>query len=328
MSTLSPDPPSQWRLDHEVTETVEGEAVETPTTLAIIGAGRAGSALATALTAAGHPVLAVHSRTAAHAARLAAAVGAAVVDTPAEAISRADITLATVPDGEITHVAVDVAGSGRDLSGRALVHCSATYGRDALAAAEVTGVEAGAFHPLQALAGAASAPSLRGSSFVIDAAGPLMTRLEMLAHDLGGHLLELPASERALYHAAAVLVGNAPLALLARATTLLTRAGVDEESAHRALASLMVGAATNAAAAGPASALTGPVVRGDAATVARHLDVLSAEPSTRELYRRLALEMLSLAGPENREAVAEVLTATSARRGRGASRVVAHPRVA
>jgi predicted short-subunit dehydrogenase-like oxidoreductase (DUF2520 family) len=313
-------------LDHEVTETVETMTGGDPPTLAFIGSGRAGSALSTALAAAGYAVVAVHSRTPAHAVELAAATGANVVDSAVEAVRRADLTFATVPDEEIPRVAATIAAAGVALPGRGLVHCSATFGSEALAAALPTGVVVGAFHPLQALAGARSAALLRGASFVIEAPEQLLTPLTGLVAALGGHLIDLPVSGRALYHAAAVLAGNAPLALLARATSLLEEAGVGRADAHRALAALLSGAASNAVAAGTASALTGPVVRGDATTVARHLEVLAADPSTRELYRRLALETLALAGTEGREAVADVL-ADAAPRAAG-SRVVAHPRVA
>jgi predicted short-subunit dehydrogenase-like oxidoreductase (DUF2520 family) len=169
---------------------------------------------------------------------------------------------------------------------------------------------------------------LRGSSFVVEAAEPLRGSLRALVADIGGHLLDLPPGGRALYHAAAVLAGNAPLALLARAVALLEEVGVGREDAHRALAALLQGAAGNAARGGAAGALTGPVVRGDAETVTRHLDVLAADPNTRELYRRLALESLALAGPEGREAVADALAAAAPRRVRPAPSVVAHPRVA
>jgi predicted short-subunit dehydrogenase-like oxidoreductase (DUF2520 family) len=125
-----------------------------------------------------------------------------------------------------------------------------------------------------------------------------------------------------------VLAGNAPLVLLAQATSLLEEAGVDRADAHRALSALLAGAASNAVQGGAAGALTGPVVRGDAATVARHLDVLTADPSARELYRRLSLEALALAGPEGRETVADALAAAAPRASRSSSRVVAHPRVA
>jgi predicted short-subunit dehydrogenase-like oxidoreductase (DUF2520 family) len=315
-------------LDHEVTETVDTLTSGPRPALAFIGAGRAGSALATALHDAGHTIAAVHSRTQAHAAALAEATCAVVTASAAAAMRLADITFATVPDAEIGRVAATIAASGETFPGRALVHCSATQGPDALAAVRSTGAAYGAFHPLQALAGARSAPLLRGSSFAVEADEPLRRALEGLVVDLGGHVLDLPASGRALYHAAAVLAGNAPLALLARATVLLEEAGIARDDAHRALAALLSGAASNAAAGGAAAALTGPVVRGDADTVARHLDVLSADPNTRELYRRLSLEALALAGPEGREAVADALAAATPGRARDASRVVAHPRVA
>jgi predicted short-subunit dehydrogenase-like oxidoreductase (DUF2520 family) len=315
-------------LDHEVTETVDATGTQPRPALAFIGAGRAGSALARALTDAGHRVVAVHSRTPAHAAELAASTGARVVPTALAAVQMADITFATVPDSELMGVAAEIAGTGAALPGRSLVHCSATHGPEVLGAARLTAAEVGAFHPLQALAGVRSAALLRGSGFVVEAPEPLRATLLGLVGDLGGHALDLPPGGRTLYHAAAVLAGNAPLALLARATSLLEEAGVDRADAHRALAALLAGAASNATTAGPASALTGPVVRGDAQTVARHLDALNADPTTRELYRRLALESLALAGPEGREAVADALAAAAPRRSRSSSRVVAHPRVA
>ena len=305
-----------------------GDGSERPT-LAFIGAGRAGSALAAAFTAVGYRVLAVHSRTPAHAQALAEATGADVVSTAVAAARAADITFITVPDAEIVRVAATLAATGMALPGRGLVHCSATHGPEVLAAARLTTAAVGGFHPLQALAGAGSADLLRGSSFVLAGPDHLVAELRVLVDRIGGHVLDLPVRGRALYHAAAVLAGNAPLALLARATSLLEEAGVDRVEAHRALAALLVGAASNAAAGGPASALTGPVVRGDADTVARHLDVLAADPSTRELYRRLALETLGLAGPEGRDDVADTLAAADPRSpGAAATKVVAHPRVA
>ncbi len=308
-----------------MTETVETLTAVPRPTFAFVGAGRAGSALATALHAAGHRVVAVHSRTRGHAHRLAEATGAVVSCSSLAAMQLADITFATVPDSEVAGVADSLASAGVSLRGRALVHCSATHGCEVLAAVRGAGALTGAFHPLQALTGAGSAPRLRGSGFTVEAEEPLHTTLVGLVADLGGHLLDLPASGRALYHAAAVLAGNAPLALLARATSLLEEAGIPRADAHRALSALLCGAAANAAEGGAAGALTGPVVRGDAATVTRHLEVLAADPSTRELYRRLALESLTLAGPEGRETVAEALAAPPPSRP---ARVVPHPRVA
>ncbi|MHB8717344.1 MAG: Rossmann-like and DUF2520 domain-containing protein [Candidatus Dormibacteria bacterium] len=309
-----------------MTETVDTMARYGRPTLAFIGAGRAGTALAVGAHAAGYRIVAVHSRTPSHAGALAAAVGARHAPT-AVAAAAADITFLTVPDSEIVRIAATLGATGVSLQGRFLVHCSATSGPAVMAAARQTAAVVGVMHPLQALAGAASSPLLRGTTFALEAPPALRDRLAALAVALGGEVLDLPAGARALYHAAAVLVGNTPVALLARATSLLEEAGIERGVGHRALAALLAGAAANARAAGPEAALTGPVVRGDAATVARHLDVLAADPITRELYRRLSLETLALAGPQGREAVADVLAPPPARTRR-AARVVAHPRVA
>lgn len=276
-------------------------------TLAFIGAGRAGSALATALRDAGHAITAVHSRTAEPALRLAAALGAVAAPSALAAAQSAEVTFVTVPDGQISSVAATIAAGGGALQGRALVHCSATHGPGVMAAARLTGATLGAFHPLQALTGASSAMLLRGTTFAVEAPGDLRATLVQMARALEGEVLELPAGSRALYHAAAVLTSTGPLAILARATRMLQGVGIDRDVAHRALCALLAGAVSNAAGAGAEASLTGPVVRGDAATVGRHLTALADDPDLHDLYRRLAIEMLALAGPAGREAVAGVL---------------------
>lgn len=276
-------------------------------TVAFIGAGRAGCALATALHDAGHTITAVHSRTAERAQRLAAVLGAVAAPSAGAAAQSAEVTFLTVPDGQIAPLAATIAAGGVALRGRALVHCSATHGPAVMAAARLTAATLGAFHPLQALTGASSAALLRGTTFTVEAPADLRATLIRMARALDGEVLELPAGSRALYHAAAVLTSAGPLAILARATRMLEGVGIDRGVAHRGLCGLLAGAVSNAAGAGAEASLTGPVVRGDAATVGRHLTALADDPDLHELYRRLAIEMLALAGPGGREAVAGVL---------------------
>jgi predicted short-subunit dehydrogenase-like oxidoreductase (DUF2520 family) len=278
-----------------------------PATVAVVGAGRAGGALAVALVAAGRDVVAVASRDAERAALLAARVGARWAPTPLEAIRAADLTLLTVPDGAIAGVAASVAASGADLRGRAVVHCGASLGIEALTALRPTRAGLGCLHPFQALAGAESAPLLRGAVMAVEADPALEAPLRRLAEDLGGHPVGLLPGTRALYHAAAVLVGNAPLALVSAAAELLVAAGLEQPAAEAALIGLMEGALSNARRVGPRAALTGPVVRGDTATVARHLAALEDRPETDALYRALTQELLRLAGEEGREELAALL---------------------
>ena len=278
-----------------------------PATIAVVGAGRAGGALAIALTSAGRSVVAVASRDAGRAAVLAARVGARPAPTALAAVSAADLTLLTVPDAAIAGVAASVVESGPDLRGRAVVHCSASLGIGALAALRPTGASLGCLHPFQALAGAESAPLLRGALMAIEADPALEAPLHCLAEDLGGRPIELAPGTRALYHAAAVLAGNAPLALLSVASELLVVAGLEPDIAEQGLLALLEGALANARRVGPRAALTGPVVRGDTATVARHLEALHEHPDADALYRALTREIVRLAGPEGREEISEML---------------------
>jgi predicted short-subunit dehydrogenase-like oxidoreductase (DUF2520 family) len=262
--------------------------------LAIVGAGRAGSALAIAAHDAGYHVSAVASRRGEMARALAGTVGARAVPTPLEAVLAADVTLLAVPDGAIVSVATEVAKGRRPLVGRGVVHLGARFGADILAPLRSAGAEVGVLHPLQALAGPASATLLAGAWFRIDATGLLRDRLLALVAALGAHPLEIDPAQAPLYHAAAVLAGNAPLALLAEATRLLEAAGVGRAAAHEALAALLEGAAHNARRAGPAAALTGPVARGDMDAISAHLDALVDYPEARDLYLHLTRAMESL----------------------------------
>jgi predicted short-subunit dehydrogenase-like oxidoreductase (DUF2520 family) len=285
--------------------------------IAVVGAGRCGSALAIAAHRAGYRVTAVASRTLGHARALAARVGAVPAASAVEAARRADLILLTVPDDAITRVAASIAASGAALGGRGLVHCSGAHTPAALAAARQAAGAVGSLHPLRSLTGGAAA-SLRGCHFAVDADERLQPVLERLVVDLGGIPFRVPAEGRALYHAGAVLAGNAPLALVARATELLESAGVDPAVAGEALAALLEGVARNARRLGVRAALTGPVVRNDAATVERHLEALGAEPATQRLYRALAEETLRVAGGIERQEVAAVLSRASGR-GRGSA---------
>jgi predicted short-subunit dehydrogenase-like oxidoreductase (DUF2520 family) len=179
----------------------------------------------------------------------------------------------------------------------------------AIAVARQAAAQVGAVHPLQALTADSSPRVLCGAFFSVEADEPLRPTLERMVQDLGGVPFAAPNGDRALYHAAAVLAGNAPLALLARAAGLLERAGVDGAIATEALATLLEGAAGNVRRLGAQAALTGPVVRDDAETVARHLQALRNDEATRRLYLLLARDTLALAGTTGREGVASLLGA-------------------
>ena len=263
-----------------------------PESIGIIGAGRLGASLAVALEAAGYRVAAVASRSPDSARALAAQLaGGARTLPPAELAGSCDLVFLTVPNGEIAAL----AGALPWRRGGAVVHSSGAAGLDVLAPAVEAGALVGCLHPLQSFSSRAGDPErFRGIVCGVEAAEPLCSLLERIAADLGAAVVRLEEVDRARYHAAAVFASNYVVALAAAARRAWELAGLPPEQARSALAPLMLGAAANLGERPLADALTGPVARGDVATVERHLAALDGDPELRALYRRLGAELLRL----------------------------------
>ncbi|ADO72412.1 Rossmann-like and DUF2520 domain-containing protein [Stigmatella aurantiaca] len=272
--------------------------------LLIVGAGRLGGALALSLSARRWPVR-VLSRTEAGRGRLKALGLKPATDKD---VHQARVCLLCVPDSAVPEVAQEM---DRQLGrGAALVHCAGALSLDALGTPK--GRPLGSFHPLCAvsdprdtLAGHTVALSTRSRT--------LKTVLRGMADDLDLHVLEVPESQRAAYHAGAVLSAGGVVALLSAAVEALGCAGIPADEALTALLPLTRSAVRGMEARGLAGGLTGPIARGDAGIVARHL--ASLPPDAAVLYRLLSQRALLLAGPrlapEARTALAELLAAPS-----------------
>ncbi|MSQ36332.1 MAG: DUF2520 domain-containing protein [Dehalococcoidia bacterium] len=264
--------------------------------IGVIGAGRLGGSLAAALRAAGHPLVAVASARLASAEALAAELAAPPVEalTVAAAVARCDLLFLTVPDAAIGPLAAALPWR----AGQSVAHCCGAHTLHVLAPAAARGARTGCLHPLQSFPTRTGDPArFRGTTCGVEGAEPLGDALEALARSLGADVVRLDGVDRALYHAAAIFASNCAIALLGAAARSWARAGLPPAAARPALAPLLQGAAANAAAHELRDALTGPLARGDTATVAAHLAALAADPPARELYRRLALELLALDPP-------------------------------
>ncbi len=262
--------------------------------IAIAGAGRVAQALGRLLRERGENVAAVASRNPAHAREAAAFIGGAVAMGYAELPGRAARIVVAVPDDALEAVAALLAPA---MCGGTAVHTSGARGPEALAELSRRGVSCAAMHPLQTICsprqGVADLP---GAAFLISGDGPAREWAESMAALAGGRCLSLPDSAKPLYHAAAVMASNYVTGLIGAAAALLRAAGVTEPEALEALGPLVRASAANAVALGPAAALTGPIERGDAATVALHWRALAgAEPAVRELYRAAGRHVLALA---------------------------------
>jgi len=230
--------------------------------ITLIGPGRVGTSLAAALAEAGVP------------ATIAGRDGLAAACADAEA------ALLCVPDGEIASACAAVATAAPRL--RFIGHTSGATPLSALASAPAA---AFSIHPLQTVPGPDT--DLTGAPAAIAGSGPAAEDLaRVIAERCGMVPFAVPEQARAAYHAAAAIASNFLVALEASAEELLAAAGV--EGGRELLAPLVLRTAANWAEHGPA-ALTGPIARGDEATVAAHLDAIAATaPELEPMYRALA----------------------------------------
>jgi predicted short-subunit dehydrogenase-like oxidoreductase (DUF2520 family) len=261
--------------------------------LGFIGAGRVGTGLALALARSGRKVVAVASRSAASARRLARRVpGARACGSLQEAADAADLVFLTVPDDAIETVASGI----RWRSGAACVHCSGAGDLDLLRKAAAEGAHVGGFHPLRMFGEPGKSFDLRGCAVAIAGAEPLAGELERLARAIGARALRLPEGGRALYHAAANFSGAFAIALIQETVALWKKLGIAEGDAKRALLPLLRGSIDNFEKLGAPGALGSVIARGDVGTVRRHIEALAkTAPESLELYRLLSLRTIPLA---------------------------------
>jgi predicted short-subunit dehydrogenase-like oxidoreductase (DUF2520 family) len=258
----------------------------------VLGLGRLGTCLVRALRAASWPVTAIASARSESARELASELGRDVLPVSgAELGQHAELIFLAVPDARVSEVS-----EGLPLSAaHALVHTSGVLGLDVLANARTRGARIGVMHPLQAFASGADPTRFKGIHVGIEASDAALVRtLEAIAGALGASTFSLQGIDRAGYHAAAVFASNYVVALHAAATRIWQRAGLPEERARAALAPLTQGAAHAIAQHDLADALTGPLVRGDAATLTRHLQAIASDVPLASLYRALGRELLRL----------------------------------
>lgn len=261
--------------------------------LGFIGAGTVGSALARKLSERGYSVCAISSRTLASAQRLAAVIPAAVAYLDAQTVAdEVDLVFITTPDGAIPGVVSAVKWR----SGQAVVHCSGADSVDVLQAARQAGALVGVIHPLQTFASVDQAmANLAGSTFSLEAEEPLLRELKKMATDLDGRWVVLGAGDKVLYHAAAVIACNYAVTLVKLAADLWAKFGVPQGDAVKALLPLLKGTVNNLERVGLPGCLTGPIARGDAGTLTKHLAALEQRaPELLPVYRELGRQTVPI----------------------------------
>ena len=225
---------------------------------AVVGAGRLGTVLASALQA-GAPL------------------------RRGEPIPPVDVVLLCVPDGQIAAAAEHVP------PGPLLGHCSGATGLEVFG-----GREGFSLHPLMSVPTGSDPSVLRGAGAAVDGTSERALKIaHALAAKLGMNATRVAPEDRVAYHAAGAMAANFLVALEACAERLAATANISREQ----LAPLVLATARQWAQLGPEAALTGPIVRGDELTVARHREVVAERtPELLALWDELAAATRAIAG--------------------------------
>jgi predicted short-subunit dehydrogenase-like oxidoreductase (DUF2520 family) len=253
----------------------------------VVGAGRVGTVLAVALSRAGHRVVAASAVSDASIRRFEKNLPGTPIRQPAEVVAEADLVLLTVPDDVLPGLVTGLASTGAELAGRMLAHASGRHGLAVLEPATRQGAMPLALHPVMTFPGRPDdVDRLVGICFGVTAPDSLRPVAEALVVEMGGEPVFISEELRDLYHAALSGGANHLVTLVAQAGELLSQAGVPEPG--RMLGPLLSAALDNALRLSDA-ALTGPVARGDAETVASHLGALrAAAPEVLPAYLAMA----------------------------------------
>lgn len=261
------------------------------TNIGIIGAGKVGASLGAYFSKRGLTVTGFYDVCEANAHAAANRINARRYDGLDDILSGNDVALITVPDDLIAEVWKQCRHL--PMKGKCVFHCSGVLGSDVFAGHEEAGVHVGSMHPVCAVNSADSSEVFSGKFFVLEGDQTGLEMMKSLMTTMGNEYKVIPTGQKKKYHAAAAASSNLFCALADMAESWMRDCGFDARSAHEMLTPMMLGNMANVAEQGAVAALTGPVERGDAGTVAKHLSVLDGDD--REIYRLLSLRLVAIA---------------------------------
>jgi predicted short-subunit dehydrogenase-like oxidoreductase (DUF2520 family) len=264
----------------------------------IVGAGRLGTVLAAALVRRRWKIELIVDKDARAARASRRIVGRGRASTSVGAKARPGrVVIIAVPDDAVTGVAAGLARSGVCWAGRSVFHTSGLLPARALRPLAERGASVASLHPVQSIPRKEAPASIfKGITWGIEGDPAGVEAAGEIVRSLGGNAILLSEKDKPLYHAACSLASNAFVALEWTASGLLRTAGIGQSTAAAILLPLAQGTLQNVKNLGLEKALTGPILRGDVASVRGHLKALRKDPGARAVYLALGRQTLRLAG--------------------------------
>lgn len=253
----------------------------------VVGAGRVGAVLGAALARAGHRVVAASAVSDASRERAAALLPGVPVLAVEEVVARAELVLLAVPDDALAPLVMGLTTTHAWQAGQIVVHTAGLHGVGVFAPALDQHILGLALHPAMTFTGTAmDLDRLVDCCFGVTAPEVLRPVAEALVVEMGAEPVWVAEQDRSRYHAALAHGSNHLVTLVAQAMQVLRSAGVDQP--RNVIGPLLHASLDNALRCGD-DALTGPVSRGDAGTVAEHLhQLMDQTPDVRPTYLALA----------------------------------------
>ena len=284
--------------------------------IALVGAGRVGTALAVRLAEAGYKITELISRRTPNSrgkvrglARRLRATAANVAGAQLDA----DIVWFCTPDEQIARTAVELARL--DWRRKFAFHASGFLTSDELAVLHDQGAQVASVHPLMTFVPGV-VPKLAGVTFAVEGDPRAVRVATAIVRTLGGNVLRIRMQDKAAYHAFATMVCPMLVSLLATAEKVGVLAGISPARARQAMLPIIRQTVVNYEKLGSAKAFTGPIMRGDVATVGQHLSSLADGPAIEQVYLALAqaaLQYLPICNPEGMDKMLhQTFSATSA----------------
>lgn len=279
----------------------------------VIGMGHVGPVIASALRAAGHTLIGVTAQSAASRERAEVMVpGVPVLEVP-DLVERCEMAVLAVPDDALAGLVRGLADLRAWQGGQLVVHLSGAHGIAVLDPARRLGAIPLAIHPAMTFTGTSlDVARLVDTPFAVTAPAPVLPIAQALVVEMGGEPVVIDEDARGLYHAALAHGANHLVTLVVQAQRALADAGVGDPGAY--LRPLLEAALDRALRDGELG-LSGPVLRGDAGTVERHVRALAAHPDLADVtdsyahMARATVAMLARTGRISERAATEVLSA-------------------
>jgi predicted short-subunit dehydrogenase-like oxidoreductase (DUF2520 family) len=262
--------------------------------IGIIGAGKVGIALGHVLQNKGFAIVAVASRReeSLELARNYIPGKCLFTTNVSEAVREADVVAITTQDREIRAVAQEIFRKADKLDRKLFFHTSGAHPAIELSPLEQKGAMLGSLHPLQTFPDVNSGiVALPGTYIFIEGDEKVIPVLDLLASTIGFKAVRIESKNKLLYHLSAVFVCNLLTALMHTGEGIVNRIGIELTPFFPIIETTL----RNIESKGPLLSLTGPVVRGDAETVASHLEAIKGVEPQESVYRTLSLVALEMA---------------------------------